>query len=82
MVGVNCVHTGSKAGGALIGTLFYLPHCLLEGLCCFPQQPEREDCGLCCTSLTGVARQDAYAYQSISAIPYCNASRECRKLSN
>jgi hypothetical protein len=81
-----CYHWGSVVFGSFVNGFFYLPTMLLEMLICHP-----DTCcskmGTCCYSTCGClltlcnsVRSDAYAYTSMTGIPYCNAAMNCGRL--
>ncbi len=81
-----CNHWGSVVGGSFLNAFFELPTLIAELLICHPTA--------CCSKLGttcynscnwfscffDLVRTDSYAYANITGIPFCNASRECKKI--
>jgi len=81
-----CKHWGSVVGGSFLNAFFGLPRAIIELFICHPQAC-CPGIGSCCynscswyTCFWDLIRTDAYAYQNLSGIPFCNSARQAKKI--
>lgn len=81
-----CNHWGSVVGGSFLNAFFEIPTLLAELLICHPTTCCSKLGVICYNSLScftcffDLVRTDSYGYINMSGIPFCNASRECKKI--
>lgn len=81
-----CKHWGSVVGGSFLNAFFGLPRAIIELFICHPQACCPGIGSFCYNSCSwytcfwDLIRTDAYAYQNLSGIPFCNSARQAKKI--